>query len=189
MVICLFVCFPWIPDPFLQGQFDIFFSWSIIYLRRGKKYHFRDCSQRGKKNTESNKWIEEEKRGTCIERLGWWDSGSIIDGAAVKATCGGLPTPPCRHRGRGEERAAASCCFFYSFHVASLDSVRTARSNDRRWWLKNTPGSATLWIKKKIRFPSAGGRRHFSPRFFVFPCWMSWTFWIFFLLPGVTKSY
>ncbi len=52
-------------------------------------------------------------------------------GVAGKATSGGQPTPTCRLRGRREE-THRFMLFFNSLNVASLDSVKAARLNERR---------------------------------------------------------
>lgn len=103
-----------------------------LYLRRGKKYRFRDCSERGRKKKPYSQinWLW-KKKGALV--LSVW-AGEIVEASSTVRLWRRLVAdcPLLTQRSRGRERATASCCFFYSFQVASLDSVRTARSNDRR---------------------------------------------------------
>lgn len=158
----------------------------VVWRREKKKYRFRN---RRLKRETSNSWIGEGK-STLVVSV--W-AGEIVAASSSSSTArlgrrlvADSPLALCAHTQRSRRRETYR--FVLVVKLPCSFTRLAVRSNGKgRLWLK-TPGCATLWTNKvSLRRRSVA----FSPIFFffAFPCWMSWTFWIFFYCLRVTKSY
>lgn len=114
-------------------------------------------------------WVDEKDSGTRWRCL--CESATAVC-LAGKATSGGQPTSPCRRRGRSRESPYASCCSRQPPCSLTLPCQSSASKTEKGDYARKHTGAT--------RF----GWKRLAPTHlpFVFPRWVSWTFWIFLML-------